>query len=332
MANTSHRDVSPDIARSWLLVNATRPETFDAAEKSRADQIILDVEDAVDPRLKPQARADVATWLAAGGTGWVRIDDHTSDFWSDDVDALAGLPGLRGVMLAKAEAAAHVSETFDRLRGTTPVIALVESALGIEEAASIARARGAYRLAFGSSDFRRDTGTSSDDLAMAYPRSRLVVASRVGNLPGPIDGPTVGTNHPVLREQGGMAVALGMTGKLCLDTDQLPSSTRSSARPAPTWRGRASSLRTSRPAAASSAMEATCRVWAVPRRSTSSRAPSGSSRHESCRAGRPPPASPERPSWSRGRSAVRGSRRLSRCSRRPPTSSRLTWPPVRRPS
>lgn len=222
MANTSHRDVSPDIARSWLLVNATRPETFDAAEKSRADQIILDVEDAVDPRLKPQARADVATWLAAGGTGWVRINDRTSDFWSDDVDALAGLPGLRGVMLAKAEAAAHVSETFDRLRGTTPVIALVESALGIEEAASIARARGAYRLAFGSGDYRRDTGTSSDDLAMAYPRSRLVVASRVGKLPGPIDGPTVGTNHPVLREQGEMAVALGMTGKLCLDTDQLP--------------------------------------------------------------------------------------------------------------
>ena len=222
MANTSHRDVSPDIARSWLLVNATRPETFDAAEKSRADQIILDVEDAVDPRLKPQARADVATWLAAGGTGWVRINDRTSDFWSDDVDALAGLPGLRGVMLAKAEAAAHVSETFDRLRGTTPVIALVESALGIEEAASIARARGAYRLAFGSGDYRRDTGTSADDHAMAYPRSRLVVASRVGNLPGPIDGPTVGTNHPVLREQGEMAVALGMTGKLCLDTDQLP--------------------------------------------------------------------------------------------------------------
>lgn len=222
MANSSHRDVSPDIARSWLLVNATRPEIFDAAEKSRADQIILDVEDAVDPRAKPQALADVATWLASGGTGWVRINDRTSDFWSSDVDALAGLPGLRGVVLAKAEAAAHVSETFDRLRGNTPVIALVESALGIEEAASIARARGVYRLAFGSGDYRRDTGTSADDLAMAYPRSRLVVASRVGNLPGPIDGPTVGTNHPVLREQGEMAVALGMTGKLCLDTEQLP--------------------------------------------------------------------------------------------------------------
>ncbi|MGV8911613.1 MAG: HpcH/HpaI aldolase/citrate lyase family protein [Rhodoglobus sp.] len=218
---TTH-DVSAEIARSWLLVAATRPEDFDAAERSRADQIILDIEDAVDPRLKSTARDAVVSWLSNGGSGWVRINDRTSDFWSDDVDALAGLPGLRGVMLAKAEAAAHVSETFDRLKGITPVIALVESALGIEEAASIARARGAYRLAFGSGDYRRDTGTSSDDLAMAYPRSRLVIASRVGNLPGPIDGPTVGTNHPVLREQGSMAVALGMTGKLCLDLEQLP--------------------------------------------------------------------------------------------------------------
>ncbi|EPR75294.1 Citrate lyase beta chain [Leifsonia rubra CMS 76R] len=218
---TTH-DVSAEIARSWLLVAATRPEEFDRAERSRADQIILDIEDAVDPRLKSSARDAVVSWLSHGGSGWVRINDRTSDFWSDDVDALAGLPGLRGVMLAKAEAAAHVSETFDRLKGATPVIALVESALGIEEAASIARARGAYRLAFGSGDYRRDTGTSADDLAMAYPRSRLVIASRVGNLPGPIDGPTVGTNHPVLREQGGMAVALGMTGKLCLDIEQLP--------------------------------------------------------------------------------------------------------------
>jgi len=216
------RTVSAEIARSWLLVAATRPDDFDAAEASRADQIILDVEDAVDPRLKGKARDDVASWLSSGGSGWVRINDRTSDFWSDDVDALVGLPGLLGVMLAKAESPAHVTETFDRLHGQTPVIALVESALGIEEAASIARARGAYRLAFGSGDYRRDTGTSADDMAMAYPRSRLVVASRVGNLPGPIDGPTVGSNHPVLREQGTHAVALGMTGKLCLDVEQLP--------------------------------------------------------------------------------------------------------------
>ena len=164
---TSSRNISAEISRSWLLVAATKPDTFDSAEKSRADQIILDVEDAVDPKLKPTARGDVANWLSSGGSGWVRINDRLSDFWSDDVDALAGLPGLRGVMLAKAEAAEHVTETFDRLKGATPVIALVESALGIEEAANIARARGAYRLAFGSGDYRRDTGTSADDLAMS---------------------------------------------------------------------------------------------------------------------------------------------------------------------
>ncbi len=124
-------------------------------------------------------------------------------------------------MLAKTEAAAHVTETFDRLHGASRVIALVESALGIEEAANIARARGAFRLAFGSGDYRKDTGASADDLAMAYPRSRLVVASRVGDLPGPIDGPTVGSSHPVLRDQSSLAVALGMTGKLCLDVEQL---------------------------------------------------------------------------------------------------------------
>jgi citrate lyase subunit beta/citryl-CoA lyase len=210
-----------DIARSWLLVNGNRPELFDPARNSQADQVILDIEDAVDPKLKPAAREAVVEWLATSPPTWVRINDRSSEFWSDDVDALMGLPGLAGVMLAKTEAGEHVTETFDRLKGHTPVLALVESALGIEEATNIARARGAFRLAFGSGDYRRDTGASSDDLAMAYPRSRLVVSSRIGNLPGPIDGPTVGTAHSVLREQSSLAVALGLTGKLCLETSQL---------------------------------------------------------------------------------------------------------------
>ncbi len=214
--------LTPVLSRSWLLVAATRPEEFDPATHSHADEVVLDIEDAVDPKLKGAARDSVINWLSNGGTGWVRINDHASDFWSDDVDALKGTPGLRGVMLAKTESGAHVTETFDRLGGSIPVLALVESALGIEEAVSIARARGTFRLAFGSGDYRRDTGTSADNLAMAYPRTRLVIASRIGNLPGPIDGPTVGSNHPILREQSMMAVTLGLTAKLCLDPDQAP--------------------------------------------------------------------------------------------------------------
>jgi citrate lyase subunit beta/citryl-CoA lyase len=215
--------VGPEDARSWLLVNGGRLPLFDPAHRSRADQVVLDIEDAVDPANKAEARRGVVEWLSTGDRkAWVRINDRSTPHWDEDVAELAGLPGLLGVMLAKTEAAEHVTETFDRLGGSTPVLALVESALGIEEAVSIARARGAFRLAFGSGDYRRDTGTSADELAMAYPRSRLVLASRIGGLPGPIDGPTVSSSHPVLREQTTVTVSLGLTGKLCLDMDQLP--------------------------------------------------------------------------------------------------------------
>jgi len=218
----ARKKVDPSIARSWLLVNGAKPELFDAASKSRADQIILDVEDAVDPKQKLQALAWVAGWLDNGGKAWVRVNDRNTKFWQDDLDRLRSCKNLQGVMLAKAESASHVEDTYAALGGRFPVLALVETALGIEEARAIASARGTFRLAFGSGDYRRDTGTAMHDMAMAYPRSRLVVASRVGSLPGPIDGPTVGTSHALLREQSELAVALGLTGKLCLDISQLP--------------------------------------------------------------------------------------------------------------
>lgn len=207
-------------ARSWLLVNALLAERFTEAQLSRADQVILDLEDAVDVRLKDRARTNVVDWLLAGGRAWVRVNDRTTDDWAADLAALTGIPGVAGVVLAKTEDAEQVTDTYQRLGGSTPVIPLVESALGIEESVHIARARGTFRLAFGSGDYRRDTGAANDPLAMAYPRSRLVVASRIGGLPGPIDGPTVASTHPVLREQAAEGVALGMTGKLALDIEQ----------------------------------------------------------------------------------------------------------------
>lgn len=100
------RNVDPGIARSWLLVNGARTELFDSAHDSRADQIVLDIEDAVDPARKPAARQDVVEYLKGGDKrAWVRINDRSTEFWSDDVDALKGMPGLAGVMLAKTEAA-----------------------------------------------------------------------------------------------------------------------------------------------------------------------------------------------------------------------------------
>lgn len=212
--------VASEDGRSWLLVNALHTSQFDGAQLSRADQIILDLEDAVDDTLKDAARDNVVDWLSGGGQAWVRINDWTTSAWADDLAALSGVPGLRGVMLAKTEAAEQVTDSYQRLGGATPVIPLIESAIGIEDAGHIARARGTFRLAFGSGDYRKDTGAGNDPLAMAYPRSRLVVASRLGDLSGPIDGPTVASTHPVLREQTGIGVTMGMTGKLCLDLEQ----------------------------------------------------------------------------------------------------------------
>ena len=127
------RNIPAEIARSWLLVNAMKPELFDQSAVSRADSIILDIEDAVDPSQKDQARANVIDWLTGGGKAWVRINDATSPFWADDLAGLRGTPGLLGVMLAKTESADQVTESFHRMDGKTPVIPLVESALGIEE-------------------------------------------------------------------------------------------------------------------------------------------------------------------------------------------------------
>ncbi len=212
--------VEPTYARTWLLVNATRTDLFDVAARSRADQVVLDIEDAVDPSRKDSARADSIEWLAAGGQAFVRINDVTTPHWRDDVDALKGVPNLLGVMLAKTEAGEQVEATWHALGGAVPVVALCESALGIEAAREIACAKGTFRLAFGSGDYRRDTGASAEDMAMAYPRTKLVVASAIGKLPGPIDGPTTGGGHPELREASGVGVAMGMMGKLCLDAEQ----------------------------------------------------------------------------------------------------------------
>ncbi|RMB76145.1 CoA ester lyase [Rhodococcus sp. SBT000017] len=212
--------VAPDRARSWLLVPATKPETFGDAVASGVDAVILDIEDAVAPAKKPAARDAVVRWLGEGNSAWVRINDATTPYWADDLAALSGLSGLVGVMLAKTESGGQVEATAARLAPGTPILALVESAMGLEAATEIARADSTFRLAFGSGDFRRDTGMSDDPLAMAYPRSRLVVSSRAARIPGPIDGPTLTANDSILGRDAALTLSMGMTGKLCMHSEQ----------------------------------------------------------------------------------------------------------------
>jgi citrate lyase subunit beta / citryl-CoA lyase len=204
------------LSRSWLLASAADEANFGPALASEADSVIFDMEDAVPAAGKAEARERVVEALSTGMTAWVRVNGMETDYWADDLAALSKAPGLRGVMLAMTERPEQVTHTAMRLHAGTPVVALIESAVGIENATAIASAPGTFRLAFGVGDFRRDTGASDEPMALAYARSRLVIASRVGQLPGPIDGPSVGSLGDDLLEACKVTASMGMTGKLCL--------------------------------------------------------------------------------------------------------------------
>ncbi|AQA03191.1 aldolase [Mycobacterium sp. MS1601] len=207
------------LARTWLLQPGLPggDEAFDTAVAGSADVVVLDIEDGLPDSQKAAGRRSVAGWLDAGQQAWVRISCVSTLDWAADLDAVADLPGLSGVMLAKAESADDIAATTDRLPAGTPVVALVESALGIESALDIARTPGCSRIAFGVGDFRRDTGMSDDPAVLAYARARLVIASRAAALPAPIDGPTLRTATEHLTRDTGVAKAAGMTGRLCLE-------------------------------------------------------------------------------------------------------------------
>lgn len=213
--------VPAGLARSWLLVPGSAPELTDRVAASRADVVVVDLEDGVATADKGRARRALAAVADAGLRPWVRIGDAASDAWRTDVALLRGRDLVAGVVLAKVEAPDHVRRTLDAVDGALPVVALVESARGVESALDIAEAAGVARLAFGSGDFRRDTGAADDPLALLYARSRLVSTSRAAGLPGPIDGPTVRREASVLADASRHAASLGMTGRLCLREEQV---------------------------------------------------------------------------------------------------------------
>lgn len=211
------------LSRSWLFVNASKPELFASGQTSDADSIIFDLEAAVPDDQKDTARANVVSALKNGMVGWVRVNNTWTHHWEEDLDALSGLPGLRGIMLPNTEEPEQVTLTSIRAGVGMPILALIETALGLENATRIASAAGTFRLAFGVNDFRKDTGIGDDPVALAYARSRLVIASRVGGLAGAIDGPSSpGAGKSTVSSDCAWTMKMGMTGKLVLSEAQVP--------------------------------------------------------------------------------------------------------------
>ncbi|MCQ8835964.1 HpcH/HpaI aldolase/citrate lyase family protein [Streptomyces malaysiensis] len=207
---------------TWLFVPATTPQRFAGAAASGADAVILDLEDAVGVDAKDSARGSAAAWLSNGGRAWVRVNATGTPWHDNDVAALAGLPGVLGLVVPKAEDPVALTELAGRLPAGRGLVALVESALGVHRSVEIAETPGVERLAFGSLDFAVDVRAEHVDEALLLARSTLVLASRVAGLPAPIDGVTTSVcDTDLVAAEARRSRALGFGGKLCIHPAQL---------------------------------------------------------------------------------------------------------------
>jgi citrate lyase subunit beta / citryl-CoA lyase len=207
----------------WLFVSGDRPDRFSKAVISGADEVICDLEDSVAEGAKPTARQHVVEWLSRDGQAWVRVNACTTPSYAFDVEALVGLPGLRGVMVPKAEDPADLTALRQQLGPGIGIIALVETAVGVLQAAAISRCEGTDRLAFGSIDFAADIDAAHDDDALLNARMTLVLASRAAAKPAPIDGITAELDQAeIVEHEVARSRRLGFGGKLCIHPSQVP--------------------------------------------------------------------------------------------------------------
>ncbi|MED7948850.1 HpcH/HpaI aldolase/citrate lyase family protein [Streptomyces sp. BE303] len=217
--------LDPRHARSWLFTPADRPERFPLRSRpvgAVPDAVILDLEDAVAPGSKDLARDNLLRCGTDLPEVWVRVNDRTGEHWRADLDAAGRLPALAGVVLPKAEHPEDIAATAALLPAGTPVVALVETSLGVENAFAVAREPAVFALAFGVADFRRETGLGDAPEAWAYPRTRLVIASRAAGLRGPLDGPAMQLDDlEAVRAEAARGRAGGFTGKLCIHPAQI---------------------------------------------------------------------------------------------------------------
>ena len=233
-------------ARSHLYVPGDRPDVLAKALGRGADALLIDLEDAVAPAAKPEARRIVAEFLAAqansasGVSGfassssvelWVRV--NAGSMAVVDIEAVAS-PALAGFCIAK-------TESVDEVRAADDACAAAESGLGLEaghfalapllESASAvldARAIAAAsprvsRLQVGEADLRADIGVelSADERELLFVRSSIVLASAAAGIEPPV-GPvsTNFTNLDALRESTLALKRLGYRGRACIHPAQ----------------------------------------------------------------------------------------------------------------
>ncbi len=224
--------------RALLFVPGTRPDRFEKALASGADAVCVDLEDAVAPERKAEARANALAFLAAasgGATGGetgveltLRINAIGSASGRSDLDELtAGGGRPDAVMVPKVDGPESVQRLADRLASWMPdrapaVLPLVESAAGLHQVEEIASASPHVGgLVFGGVDLAAELRCSTGWEALLYARSRVVHAAALAGVPA-IDMPFLDVHDvDALAREARAARELGFAGKLVIHPAQV---------------------------------------------------------------------------------------------------------------
>ncbi|MEU8400083.1 CoA ester lyase [Nonomuraea sp. NPDC048892] len=207
---------------TWLYVPGDRPERFDKAVASGADVVIIDLEDAVAPAKKDEARRNAVAYLRAQHgrpARWprlhVRVNDPATARGRDDLAAVG--PFADGVRLPKVESTA----VLDAVTGA-PAYALLESAAGILAAREIAAHPSVAGVALGEQDLAAELAVT-DEQAMNQLRLQVVLAAAAAGLP-----PVPMSVYPDVKDEVGLADscragrAIGLFGRTAIHPRQIP--------------------------------------------------------------------------------------------------------------
>ena len=215
--------------RSLLFLPGNTPNMLINGSCLGADAVIFDLEDAVSPAEKDAARILVRNTMTymdfRGCERVVRINGIATPYWKEDLDEILPCrPDL--ILLPKTgsaadirEADAYITETEKRLglaAGAVGLVALIETALGVENAFAIASASPRVAALFlGAEDLTADLRCkrTKEGREIEYARTRLVTAARAAGV-DVYDTPFTDVNDDEgIETDAALAKALGFTGK-----------------------------------------------------------------------------------------------------------------------
>jgi len=218
------------VRRSVLFAPGDQPELLAKAQHSEADVAVFDLEDAVAPDRKPDAREHVADVLAGGDADCercVRVNPVGAGARDDLSVVLDADRQPDSLMLPKVGSPEDVHALADLLAERTaslPVLALVETAAGVLHAEAIATAAETDAIVLGAEDLAADIGATrtAGNGEISYARQHVVLAAGAAGVDAIDTLYTAYEDLAGLRAETETARRLGFDGKLAIHPAQVP--------------------------------------------------------------------------------------------------------------